>query len=126
MRWFVLCMGVLLSACERPTYKPPPTPTPEAIPTPTPTPTIPRKPLDVSQLFNGITLFTKLATPPSDHPASFERPEAKLYKNKIDFVRERLNRLDLILPRHNFYDCETILELQDPESGRKALLMQGD
>ena len=50
----------------------------------------------------------------------------KLYKNKIDFVRERLNRLDLILSRHNFYDCETILELQDPESGRKALLMQGD
>ena len=48
------------------------------------------------------------------------------YKNKIDFVRERLNRLDLILSRHNFYDCETILELQDPESGRKALLMQGD
>jgi hypothetical protein len=177
MRWFVLCMGLLLSACERPTYKPPPTPTPEAIPTPTPTPTIPRKPLDVSQLFNGITVFTKFETPPSDQPASFERNEAdsyklqitftaelphpsrtleelvqndpklpdvlpkmrqltetarvsssfdKLYKNKIDFVRERLNRLDLILSRHNFYDCETILELQDPESGRKALLMQGD
>jgi len=170
-------MGLLLSACERPTYKPPPTPTPEAIPTPTPTPTIPRKPLDVSQLFNGITVFTKFETPPSDQPASFERNEAdsyklqitftaklphpsrtleelvqndpklpevlpkmgqltetaqvsssfdKLYKNKIDFVRERLNRLDLILSRHNFYDCETILELQDPESGRKALLMQGD
>ena len=43
----------------------------------------------------------------------------KLYKNKIDFVHERLNRLDLILSRHNFYDCETILELQDSEC-RKA------
>ncbi len=179
MRQFVLCVVLLLSACERPKYQPPPTPTPAAtpVPTPTPTPTIPRKPLDVSQLFNGITLFTKFETPQSNEPASFERNEAdsyklqiiftaelplpsrtleelvqndpklpevlakipqlaetarvssyfdKLYKNKIDFVRERLNRLDLILSRHNFYDCETILELQDPESGRKALLMQGD
>ena len=177
MRWFVFCIAVILSACEPPKYKPPPTPTPEAIPTPTPTPTIARKPLDVSQLFNGITVFTKFETPQSEKPASFERNEAdsyklqitftaelphpsrtleelvqndpklpealpkmrqlaetaqvsshfeKLYKNKIDFVRERLNRLDLILSRHNFYDCETILELQDPQSGRKALLMQGD
>jgi len=50
----------------------------------------------------------------------------KLYKNKIEYVRDRLNRLDLVLSRHNFYDCETILELQHPETGRKALLMQGD
>ena len=50
----------------------------------------------------------------------------KLYKNKIEYLRERLNRLDLVLSRHNFYDCETILELQDPDTGRKALLMQGD
>ncbi len=48
------------------------------------------------------------------------------YKNKVEHVRDRLNRLDLILSRHNFYDCETILELQDAETGRKALLMQGD
>ena len=50
----------------------------------------------------------------------------KLYKNKVDYLRERLNRLDLLLSRHNFYDCETILELQDIDSGRKALLIQGD
>jgi hypothetical protein len=133
--------------------------------------------LDVSQLFNGITLSTKFETPQSEKHASFERNEAdsykiqitftaqlprpsrtleelaendpklpevlakmpgltesarvspyfeKLYKNKIEYVRDRLNRLDLILSRHNFYDCETILELQDSETGRKALLMQGD
>jgi hypothetical protein len=179
MRRFLLCLFLILSACKPPKYKPPPTPTPTAtpVPTPTPTPTIPRRPLDVSQLFNGITFFTKFETPQSEKPASFERNEAdsykiqitftaelphasstleelvqndpklpevlpkmsrlaetarvstyfdNLYKNKIDFIRERLNRLDLILSRHNFYDCETILELQDPESGRKALLMQGD
>jgi hypothetical protein len=180
MRRFLLCLSLILSACERPKYQPPPTPTPAATPVPTPptpTPTIPRKTLDVSQLFNGITLFTKFETPQSQKPASFERNEAgsykiqitftaqlphpsraleelakndpklpevlakmpqlaetarvspyfnALYKNKIEYMRERLNRLDLILSRHNFYDCETILELQDGETGRKALLMQGD
>ncbi len=50
----------------------------------------------------------------------------KLYENKIASLRERLNRLDLLLTRHNFFDCETILELKDPTTGRKALLMQGD
>ena len=131
--------------------------------------------MDVTQLFNGITLFGKFETPQSEKPASFARNEddsykiqitftaklpdpsrtleglvqmtrnfrksakmrdssrrrvsrhfAKLYENKIEYLRERLNRLDLLLSRHNFYDCETILELQHPETGRKALLMQGD
>ena len=179
MRRLLLCLLVILSACKPPKYRPPPTPSPTAtpVPTPTPTPTIPRKTLDVSQLFNGITLSTKFETPKSEKHASFERNEAdsykiqitftaqlprpsrtleelaendpklpevlakmpaltesarvspyfeKLYKNKIEYVRDRLNRLDLILSRHNFYDCETILELQDSETGRKALLMQGD
>ncbi len=179
MHRVLLCLLVILSACERPKYQPPPTPTPSAtpVPTPTPTPTIPRKPLDVSQLFNGISLFTKFETPKSEKPASFERNEPgsykiqvtftaqlphpsrtleelvandsrlpevlpkipqlaesarvspyfdTLYQNKIEHMRDRLNRLDLILSRHNFYDCETILELQDATTGRKALLMQGD
>ena len=178
---------LILSACKPPKYQPPPTPapivtatpsvTPAPLPTPTPTPTIPRKTLDVSQLFNGITLFSKFETPQSEKPASVERnaddsykiqitftanlpnpsrtleelagndPKltevlsqltrlvdtarvspyfAKLYENKIEHLRERLNRLDLLLSRHNFYDCETILELQHPDTGRKALLMQGD
>ncbi|HEY5707401.1 MAG TPA: glycoside hydrolase family 75 protein [Terrimicrobiaceae bacterium] len=186
MRRFVPCLAlIILSACEPPKYQPPPTPaptptpsvTPTPLPTPTPTPTIPRKPIDVAQLFNGITLFTKFETPQSAQTASIERdrdesykvqvtftanlpapsvvaaelarndpklPEVltklprlldtarvspyfeRLYQNKIEFLRDRLNRLDLLLSRHNFYDCETILELQDPDTGRKALLIQGD
>ena len=187
MRRFLPWLLFILSACKPPKYQPPPTPapivtatpsvTPTPLPTPTPTPTIPRKTLDVSQLFNGITLFSKFETPQSEKPASIERNEddsykiqitftanlpnpsrtleeladndpkltevlsqltrlvdtarvspyfAKLYENKIEHLRERLNRLDLLLSRHNFYDCETILELQDPDTGRKALLMQGD
>ena len=193
MRRFLPWLLLTLSACEPPRYQPPPTPVPAAtatpaptgapsvtptpLPTPTPTPTIPRKTLDVAQLFNGITLSSKFETPRSEEPASFERNEGDsyqvqitftvnmpapsltveklarndpklpevlpqltrllntarvsphfeaLYENKIEFLRERLNRLDLLLSRHNFYDCETILELQDPDTGRKALLIQGD
>ena len=37
-----------------------------------------------------------------------------------------MNRLDNLLTRHNFYDCETILELQLPETKRRALLIQSD
>jgi hypothetical protein len=193
MRWLSPWLLLTLVACKPPKYQPPPTPvpdlsampsataepsvTPTPVPTPTPTPTIPRKTLDVVQLFNGITLSSKFETPESQNPASVERNEddsykvqitftanlprpsltvaelarndpklpevlsqlgrlldtarvsphfQALYKNKIEFLRERLNRLDLLLSRHNFYDCETILELQHPDTGRKALLIQGD
>jgi len=32
----------------------------------------------------------------------------------------------LLLSRHNFYDCQTVLQLQHPQSHRKALLLQAD
>lgn len=50
----------------------------------------------------------------------------QLYENKVAFIRGRLQRLDSLLTRHNLYDCDTILELEHPETGRKALLMHGD
>lgn len=49
-----------------------------------------------------------------------------LYQRKMDWLQERLERLDQILSRHNYYDCDTILELQHPETGRRVLLLQGD
>lgn len=49
-----------------------------------------------------------------------------LYQNKTRYMQSRLTRLDRILSRHNFYDTETILELQHPETGRKVLLMQSE
>lgn len=49
-----------------------------------------------------------------------------LYALKLDYVQSRLARLDTLLDRHNFYDCETILEMQNPATGRRALLLQGD
>lgn len=51
---------------------------------------------------------------------------SRLYQLKIDAIRSDLYNLDAVLSRHNFYDCETILELQSPDTGRKALLLIGD
>jgi hypothetical protein len=50
----------------------------------------------------------------------------KLYDNKTNLVEKDLTRLTKILDRHNFFDCETILELAHPTSQRKALLIQSE
>ena len=51
---------------------------------------------------------------------------AELYGTKVKVLRENLARLDQLLSRHNFYDCQTVLQLQHPQSHRKALLLQAD
>jgi hypothetical protein len=50
----------------------------------------------------------------------------QLYDTKVRMLRENLARLDLLLSRHNFFDCQTILQLQHPQTHRKALLLQAD
>jgi hypothetical protein len=51
---------------------------------------------------------------------------ARLYDLKLDWLKGRLEKLEQILSRHNFYDCDTILKLEDPRTGRRALFVQGD
>jgi hypothetical protein len=51
---------------------------------------------------------------------------AQLYDAKVRMLRENLARLDLLLSRHNFFDCQTVLQLQHPQTHRKALLLQAD
>src|SRR5437764_2654465 len=51
---------------------------------------------------------------------------AQLYEAKVRELRENLNHLDLLLSRHNFYDCQTVLALRHPETKRRALLFQAD
>jgi hypothetical protein len=51
---------------------------------------------------------------------------AELYNTKIKMLRENLARLDLLLSRHNFFDCQTVLQLQHAQSHRRALLLQAD
>lgn len=50
----------------------------------------------------------------------------QLYDLKIRTLRRDLVRLDQLLSRHNFYDCQTILQLRNPETKRSALLLQSE
>jgi hypothetical protein len=50
----------------------------------------------------------------------------ELYQRKIAHLQQNLNRLDALLSRHNFFDTETILELEHPGTHRRALLVQAD
>lgn len=51
---------------------------------------------------------------------------AQLYDTKVRMLKENLVRLDLLLSRHNFFDCQTVLQLQNPQNHRKAILLQAD
>lgn len=50
----------------------------------------------------------------------------QLYDFKIQTLRQDLVRLDQLLSRHNFYDCQTILRLRNPQTKREAILLQAD
>jgi hypothetical protein len=49
-----------------------------------------------------------------------------LYRRKLDLVRHSILNFNQVPTRHNFFDCDTILELKSPESGQKALLIQAE
>jgi hypothetical protein len=50
----------------------------------------------------------------------------EIYQRKVASLQNSLTHLDALLSRHNFFDIETILELESPLTGRKALLIQSD
>jgi len=70
------------------------------------------------------TLLPGLATMLSAEPVS--PLYAQLYDTKVKMLRDNLARLDSLLSRHNFFDCQTVLQLQHPQTHRKALLLQAD
>ncbi|HWB05143.1 MAG TPA: glycoside hydrolase family 75 protein [Verrucomicrobiales bacterium] len=49
-----------------------------------------------------------------------------LYQQKQNAIQANILRLDRVLTRHNFYDLESVLELENPESKQKALLIQSE
>lgn len=49
-----------------------------------------------------------------------------LYALKVKSLQQDLRNLNEILSRHNFYDCGTVLELTNPNTKRRALLLQAD
>src|SRR5437016_13413416 len=56
------------------------------------------------------TLLPGLASMISSDPVS--PLYAQLYDAKIRMLRENLVRLDLLLSRHNYFDCKTVLQHQ--------------
>jgi glycosyl hydrolase group 75 (putative chitosanase) len=50
----------------------------------------------------------------------------ELYDTKLKLLQQNLVRLDQLISRHNFYDCQTVLQLRHPESHRRAVLLQAD
>jgi len=73
---------------------------------------------DLGKLLPGLAAMVK--------PESVSPLFAQLYETKVRELRENLSRLDLLLSRHNFYDCQTVLALRHPETKRRALLFQAD
>ena len=73
---------------------------------------------DLANLLPGLAIMAK--------PEAVSPFFAQLYETKVRELRENLNRLDLLLSRHNFYDCQTVLALKHPETKRRALLFQAD
>lgn len=59
-------------------------------------------------------------------PESVSPLFAQLYEVKVQSLRQNLARLDQLLSRHNFYDCQTILQLRDPTTKRRAVLLQAE
>ncbi|MEY2576697.1 MAG: hypothetical protein QOF80_2184, partial [Verrucomicrobiota bacterium] len=73
---------------------------------------------DLPRLLPGLAA---MVTPDSVSPFFKE-----LYDTKLRILKENLVHLDQLLSRHNFYDCQTVLNLRHPETKRRAVLLQAD
>jgi len=64
-------------------------------------------------------------------PGMMEKAEVSrwffdLYDRKTRSLREDATKLNELLTKHNYYDCETMLNLTHPQSGRKVFLLQAE
>ncbi|MDF1815698.1 MAG: glycoside hydrolase family 75 protein [Verrucomicrobiales bacterium] len=50
----------------------------------------------------------------------------QLYENKTLRLQQKATRLDQLLSVHNYYDTETVLEIENPETQQHALLIQSE
>ncbi|YCM43511.1 glycoside hydrolase family 75 protein [Verrucomicrobiaceae bacterium 227] len=50
----------------------------------------------------------------------------KLYANKAARLKSKAYQLDDLLTKHNYYDCQTMLEMEHATSKRKVFLFQAD
>lgn len=73
---------------------------------------------ELTKLLPGLEILTKHAKVSPFYET--------LYKNKSEYLRNRVLSLGETLTMHNFYDCQTMLEMTHPESKRKVFLFQAD
>jgi hypothetical protein len=64
-------------------------------------------------------------------PAMMEKPEVSrwfydIYDRKTKSLQAEATKLNELLTKHNYYDCETMLNLTHPQSGRKVFLLQAE
>ena len=50
----------------------------------------------------------------------------QLYENKVNRLKANATKLNSLMTRHNFYDCETMLKLKSQSTGRRVLLVQAE
>lgn len=50
----------------------------------------------------------------------------RLYANKAKRLKANATKLDDLLTKHNYFDCQTMVNLQHPVSKRRVFLMQAD
>ncbi len=86
----------------------------------------PHHDLDAIKLLNGALPELLPALPALLETAKVSPSFDNLYRLKCASLQASLMRLDNLLSRHNFYDCETILELQHPQTKRRAIFIQAD
>ena len=49
-----------------------------------------------------------------------------LYETKATDIQNKLTGLERLLSRHNYFDCETVLEIMHPPTGQRVLLIQAE
>lgn len=50
----------------------------------------------------------------------------QLYDRKTERLKDNATELNELLTKHNFYDCQTVLHLTHPQSGRRVFLLQAE
>ena len=50
----------------------------------------------------------------------------QLYENKTKCLKRDSTKLSELLTKHNFYDCETILNMRHPQTNRRVFLLQAE
>lgn len=88
---------------------------------------VPRAAATTDELVSSTPRLDKIlpGLPPMMETAVVSDFFEEIYQNKTERLRDDATKLGSLLTSHNFFDCQTILNLTAP-TGRKVFLLQGD